>query len=991
MPVAEKRLLEHADYLRALVRGLLADPGRVDDVVQETYLRALTNPPRHSHNLRGWLATVARNLAFRTQRDASRDVRRNARREERAGRPDCQPPTSDVAARVEAQQRIAAAVSELDEPYRGAIVHRYLDGMKPAEIARRTGVPVKTVKTHLERGLARLRARLDSEYGDRQRWSMLLLPLALPKGGATVAAGVTLITMKKIVAALVLLCVAVFFVVKGAAGDRDTEAAAPRAERDVEQSSAASVKQEPATPTEPEPTAAAAFVFSGRVSDSKGSGVAGARVRLVYWSWPKAEQFQSGGDRILRRERERIENPHTVADGGGYFRFERPYASQSYLEVDAPKFGAVVAGPFEPKDDLEIVLDPELGLRVTVQDPEGKPVPDAEVRIMPISINHAWSSRNAVARGRTNESGQVDLPRIASDTLLLEVAPSDPELGFVELRLGDAVAHKVTVPRVKLRFHRIVDAVTGDPITDAYALVSFSGYQMHSIEQERVRRRIDADLEGVIRFPVQENYYGHLITAPGYEITSLARDIVPLQRSMVIDGTVLDVEGRPVADVPILLATSEGVSFRRFASLSLAAAWTDAEGRFRAEVKLLWPHQGAPDPGDRSIVAIDPRHGCAIVDSIPVKPGTRRTVTLRFAEPATLTIEVVGPEGAPRTDQWMNVLRRVPRPESWSKMYKGYGINTPWLFGQRLVPDAQGRMVVGNLPAGDYDVHIKHLRREFELVAGENKVLRVVMGAGASISGRLLGPDGNPIGQQMVRINGPTNALGHTDAEGRFIFEDVKPGKHQVGFRSFRANSWISVEAVPGQDVTLREPKELTRLRIVVEGPDAGTAEYAYTTSKGSAYPHSGFTSVTAEATPEFEPSKGIVIVRAPGYGWKVVRFEAHAGAPTVVRVAMERAGSLRGTASGGKQMYVFTHRPDGYPDNLVKGDQNLTHGLQRCLGNERFSTKVKKGRYEIAELAPGRYEVSLYDRVEGRLVALTKPQEVVIRSGVAQELSFAR
>ena len=97
------------------------------------------------------------------------------------------------------------------------------------------------------------------------------------------------------------------------------------------------------------------------------------------------------------------------------------------------------------------------------------------------------------------------------------MAPSDPELGFVELRLGDAVAHTITVPRVKLRFHCIVDAVTGDPITSAYALVSFSNYQMRSFDQELVRRRIDADLEGVIRFPVQEHYYGHLVTAPGYE------------------------------------------------------------------------------------------------------------------------------------------------------------------------------------------------------------------------------------------------------------------------------------------------------------------------------------------------------------------------------------------------------------------------------------------------------------------------------------------
>ncbi len=39
-------LLEHQDFLRALARGLLGDPARADDAVQEAYAAALESPPR---------------------------------------------------------------------------------------------------------------------------------------------------------------------------------------------------------------------------------------------------------------------------------------------------------------------------------------------------------------------------------------------------------------------------------------------------------------------------------------------------------------------------------------------------------------------------------------------------------------------------------------------------------------------------------------------------------------------------------------------------------------------------------------------------------------------------------------------------------------------------------------------------------------------------------------------------------------------------------
>ena len=68
MPVAAEDLLKHAAFVRALARSLLLDPHAADDVVQETWLRALEAPPRHAGNLRGWLSRVVSRQVFKRAR-----------------------------------------------------------------------------------------------------------------------------------------------------------------------------------------------------------------------------------------------------------------------------------------------------------------------------------------------------------------------------------------------------------------------------------------------------------------------------------------------------------------------------------------------------------------------------------------------------------------------------------------------------------------------------------------------------------------------------------------------------------------------------------------------------------------------------------------------------------------------------------------------------------------------------------------------------------
>lgn len=63
--------------------------------------------------------------------------------------------------RVERAATLRAAVARLDEPYRETVALRFFGELSLDEIASQTGRPLGTVKTHLHRGLLRLRSIVD--------------------------------------------------------------------------------------------------------------------------------------------------------------------------------------------------------------------------------------------------------------------------------------------------------------------------------------------------------------------------------------------------------------------------------------------------------------------------------------------------------------------------------------------------------------------------------------------------------------------------------------------------------------------------------------------------------------------------------------------------------------------------------------------------------------------------------------------------------------
>jgi RNA polymerase sigma factor (sigma-70 family) len=166
-----EQLVRHEQFVRQALRGLLRDPGAIDDALQETWLRAWQSPPPGEGMTRTWLARTARNLAI----GRWRSERRRARREQRVAASAAGDVESAAASqqRVELCQRVVAAILALDEPYRGVVLMRYEQGLDIAAIAGRCGRSAATVRSQLSRAHDQLRERLASEYGGRERWAAL--------------------------------------------------------------------------------------------------------------------------------------------------------------------------------------------------------------------------------------------------------------------------------------------------------------------------------------------------------------------------------------------------------------------------------------------------------------------------------------------------------------------------------------------------------------------------------------------------------------------------------------------------------------------------------------------------------------------------------------------------------------------------------------------------------------------------------------------------
>ncbi|MFK7741802.1 MAG: sigma-70 family RNA polymerase sigma factor [Planctomycetota bacterium] len=169
-------LLADVDFVRGVARQLCRNASDAEDLAQETLQRAIEVPAGQVTNRRGWLTTVARNLAYNARRG---EARRKRREQERTARH--VPSTEEVVAQEQQRQLVVEAVLALPEKYRAVILLRHFRGLDTAGSAAELGLQESAVRTRISRAIHMLREHLDRRHGgDRDKWLAALAPLTLP-------------------------------------------------------------------------------------------------------------------------------------------------------------------------------------------------------------------------------------------------------------------------------------------------------------------------------------------------------------------------------------------------------------------------------------------------------------------------------------------------------------------------------------------------------------------------------------------------------------------------------------------------------------------------------------------------------------------------------------------------------------------------------------------------------------------------------------------
>jgi RNA polymerase sigma-70 factor (ECF subfamily) len=141
-----------------MANQILKDHAEAMDVASETMITLVARfePPS---NTESYVTTVARNLAKNKQRSLNRHRRRLMRWAERKSELD---DSADPDRRL-SQLVVREAIEALPQRQREAITFCYLEGMDRNAAAKRMGVEVASVKTHLKRAFSTLREELSDE------------------------------------------------------------------------------------------------------------------------------------------------------------------------------------------------------------------------------------------------------------------------------------------------------------------------------------------------------------------------------------------------------------------------------------------------------------------------------------------------------------------------------------------------------------------------------------------------------------------------------------------------------------------------------------------------------------------------------------------------------------------------------------------------------------------------------------------------------------
>ena len=161
LPLFEATVLPHLNAAYNFARWLLRDESGAEDVVQESYLRALKYfSGYHGGDSRAWLLAIVRNTSYNwLQQNRSRELMNPIDDATEALAATDTNPETVLLQRID-HNLLREALSELPIEFREVLILREMEELSYKEIAAFADLPIGTVMSRLARARARLQQRL---------------------------------------------------------------------------------------------------------------------------------------------------------------------------------------------------------------------------------------------------------------------------------------------------------------------------------------------------------------------------------------------------------------------------------------------------------------------------------------------------------------------------------------------------------------------------------------------------------------------------------------------------------------------------------------------------------------------------------------------------------------------------------------------------------------------------------------------------------------
>lgn len=163
---AQTLILRHQASVRGFLVRLTGDPALADDIAQETFIRMLRHAGRFDdrYSMKTWLLTIARRILINHHRKQKRIKPDSGRPEQAAPREDA---PDERTARKDRQdylkRKLDEAFDHLGPIQRDVLLLFYQQQRSILEIAEMLAMPEGTIKSHLHRARAALKARLEAD------------------------------------------------------------------------------------------------------------------------------------------------------------------------------------------------------------------------------------------------------------------------------------------------------------------------------------------------------------------------------------------------------------------------------------------------------------------------------------------------------------------------------------------------------------------------------------------------------------------------------------------------------------------------------------------------------------------------------------------------------------------------------------------------------------------------------------------------------------